>query len=176
MIRKFKDMSPEIHPSAYVDEQAHVSGDVVLAADVSVWPMAVLRGDVQKIRVGRASNVQDGAVLHVSHDSKYNPGGQPLIIGEHVTVGHNATLHACTIENEVLVGMGSIVLDAAVLETRVMLGAGALVPPGKILESGYLYVGSPAKQARKLNDAELEFLKYSADNYIEMANEHKSSL
>ena len=176
MIRDYQDTSPKIHDSAYVDPQAHVSGDVVLAADVSVWPMAVLRGDVHKIRVGKASNIQDGAVCHVSHDSKFKPGGRSLLIGEQVTVGHNATLHACTIEDLVLIGMGSVVLDDAVLESKVMLGAGALVPPGKVLESGYLYVGSPVKKARELTDSEIEFLRHSAGHYIHVAEEHRKCL
>lgn len=175
-IRNFLDKAPQIDPSAYVDPQAHVSGDVILAADVSIWPMAVLRGDVQQITIGRASNVQDGAVLHVTHDSHYRPGGHPLVIGEEVTVGHNATLHACTLHDQVLVGMGSIVLDEAVVETHVMIGAGALVPPGKVLESGFLYVGSPVKKKRALTDSEREFLSYSANHYIETAAQHLRSL
>lgn len=168
-IRSYKNQAPKIHPQAFVDPQAHVSGDVELAEGVSVWPMAVLRGDVQAIRVGANSNIQDGAVLHVTHDSHYQPGGIPLIIGQSVTVGHNATLHACTLDDLCLVGMGSIVLDGATIETEVMVGAGALVPPGKTLERGFLYVGSPVKQHRPLSDNERKFLRHSANHYIEVA-------
>lgn len=175
-IRNYADQIPQVDPSAYVDPQAHVSGAVKLAADVSIWPMAVLRGDVQSIEVGKASNIQDGAVLHVTHDSEYSPGGVPLIIGEHVTVGHNATLHACTIHDESLIGMGSIVLDKVIVESNVMIGAGAVVTPGKRLESGFLYVGSPAKKLRPLSDKERAFLKYSAQNYIKMIPGHRSAL
>lgn len=174
-IRNYADQVPVVDPSAYVDPQAHVSGSVNLAADVSIWPMAVLRGDVQRIEIGRASNIQDGAVLHVTHDSEYSPGGVPLIIGEHVTVGHNATLHACTIRDESLIGMGSIVLDEVVVESQVMVGAGAVVTPGKILESGFLYVGSPAKKLRPLSDKERDFLRYSAQNYVKMIPGHRDT-
>jgi len=172
-IRNFANQVPVIDPSAYVDPQAHVSGSVILAADVSIWPMAVLRGDVQRIEVGKSSNVQDGAVLHVTHDSEYSPGGVPLIIGERVTVGHNATLHACTIANDALIGMGSIVLDEVVVESQVMLGAGSLVPPGKVLESGFLYVGSPAKKLRPLTDQEIKFLSYSPEHYVRLSAKHR---
>jgi len=175
-IRNYADQVPVIDPTAYVDPQAHVSGAVKLAADVSVWPMAVLRGDVQRIEVGKTSNIQDGAVLHVTHDSEYSPGGVPLIIGERVTVGHNATLHACTIQNESLVGMGSIVLDEVIVQSQVMIGAGAVVTPGKILESGFLYVGSPAKKLRPLSDKEREFLSYSAQHYVKMIPGHLDAL
>lgn len=175
-IRKYLDVSPQIDASAYVDPQAHVSGDVVLAAGVSIWPMAVLRGDVQKIRVGKASNVQDGSVLHVSRASPSNPDGQPLIIGEEVTIGHNATLHACTIHDQVLIGMGAIVLDKAIIEKQVMIGAGSLVPPGKVLESGYLYLGSPVKQVRKLTASEIESFSLTAQHYIKVASGHQMHL
>ena len=125
------------------------------------------------ITVGAQTNVQDGAVLHCTHDGPYTPGGKSLQIGERVTIGHQACLHGCTIGNEVLVGIGATVLDGAIVEDQVMIGAGSLVPPGKTLESGHLYVGVPVKMARQLKDSEKEFLKYSATHYTKLANKHR---
>ncbi len=165
-IKRFGDYTPTIHPTAWVDDSAYVSGRTTLAEQVSIWPMAVVRGDVNYIQIGRLTNVQDGAVLHVAHGGEYTrPEGYPLIIGEEVTIGHKAILHACTIGNRCLIGMGSIVLDGAVVGDDVMIGAGSLVPPSKVLESGYLYVGSPVKQVRALTDNEKAFLRYSAEHY-----------
>ena len=171
-VRKFKDKQPIIGRSVMIDESAVVIGDVVLGDDVSVWPTTVIRGDVESIRIGDGTNVQDGSVLHVSHAGPFSPEGHPLTIGKGVTIGHKAVVHACTVGDFCLIGIGSIILDGAVLEDYVMLGAGALVPPGKRLESGYLYVGSPAKQVRPLSDREKEFLKYSYQHYIQLKNEH----
>jgi len=173
MIRDFNEKKPQIDVSTYVDEAAVIIGDVSLAADVSVWPMCVLRGDVNSISIGKATNVQDGAVLHVTHDGPYTPGGIPLIIGEGNTIGHKAMLHACTIEDYSLIGMNAIVLDGVVVESNVMVGAGSLVPPGKRLQAGYLYVGSPVKQIRRLTDNELEMLNYSAEHYVRLKNRYK---
>ncbi len=170
MIHSFEQHQPDIHPDAYVHKMAFVNGRVSIAEQASVWPMVVIRGDINDITIGARSNIQDGSVLHVTHDSRFsNPGGEPLTIGEDVTVGHNVTLHGCTLHNRCLIGMGAIVLDGAVVETDVMVGAGALVPPYKTLESGYLYVGSPAKRARPLKQQELEFLAYSAEHYSRLA-------
>ena len=165
-IKAFENFVPEIHPTAWVDESAYVSGRTKLAEQVSIWPTAVVRGDVNYIEIGKLTNVQDGAVLHVAHGGDYSrPEGYPLIIGEEVTVGHRAVLHACTIGNRCLIGMGAIVLDGAVVGDDVIIGAGSLVPPGKVLEGGYLYVGSPVKQARPLTEREYSFLRYSAAHY-----------
>lgn len=172
VIRKFNDKWPVTGESVYIDASAVVIGDVDLGADVSVWPTAVIRGDVESVSIGAGTNVQDGSVLHVSHAGQYSSEGHPLVIGEGVTIGHRAVVHACHVGNYCLIGIGAIIMDDAVLEDYVMLGAGALVPPGKKLESGYLYVGSPAKQARLLTDKEKEFLKYSAQHYIQLKNEH----
>ncbi len=175
-VKAFEGHTPEIHPTAYVDESAYVSGDTVLAEQVSIWPMAVVRGDVNYIRIGRLTNVQDGAVLHVAHAGEYTrPGGFPLLIGEEVTIGHRAVLHACTIGNRCLIGMGAIVLDGAVVGDDVIIGAGSLVPPGKVLESGYLYVGSPVKQVRPLTEREGTFLRYSAANYWKLTERTRGS-
>ncbi len=173
-IREFEKHTPKIAASAFVDEMAVVIGDVEIGEDVSVWPTSVVRGDVHAIRIGAKTNIQDGSVLHVTHESVYAPGGFPLVIGEGVTIGHKVILHACTIGDYCLVGMGSTVLDGAVLEDKVMLGANSLVSPGKVLESGYLYLGSPATKARKLKDSELAWLEYSAAHYVVLKNRYQA--
>lgn len=165
-IRAYLAHTPSLGQSVYIDPDATVIGQVSLGDDVSVWPQAVLRGDVNTISVGDRSNIQDGVVCHVTHDGPYTPGGFPLMIGQDVTVGHGAILHACTIHDRVLIGMGAIVLDGAVIESDVMVAAGALVSPGKHLVSGFLYRGQPATQARPLTDQEIEALKYSAEHYV----------
>lgn len=168
-IRPFLDTYPQIDKSCYIDVMSVVIGDVVLAENVSVWPFAVIRGDVNSIRIGKNSNVQDHAMLHVSHKKADKPEGSPLIIGEDVTIGHHVTLHGCTIGNRVLIGINSIILDDVIIPDDVMIGAGTLVPPNKVLESGFLYVGSPAKKARPLTEKELAFLPYSAQNYVKVS-------
>lgn len=172
-IRRYLDAVPQIHESCYIDPVCVVAGDVVLAENVSIWPFAVLRGDVNFIRVGRNSNIQDHVMLHVSHKTASKPDGSPLFIGEDCTIGHHVTLHGCSIGNRVLVGMGSIVLDDAVVEDDVMIGAGSLVPPRKRLVGGYLYVGSPVRQVRQLTAEELAFLPYSAAHYVQVMERYK---
>jgi carbonic anhydrase/acetyltransferase-like protein (isoleucine patch superfamily) len=171
-VKSFDTKTPSIHESAYIHDTAVVIGDVELGEDVSIWPLAVVRGDIHQIKIGARSNVQDGSVLHVTHASDFNPGGYPLTIGTDVTVGHNVTLHGCTIGNHCLIGMGAIVMDGAIVNDKVMIGAGSLVPPGKELESGYLYVGSPVKKARKINEKEAKFLAYSPQNYVRLKNKY----
>ncbi len=174
-IRPFENISPQIADSAFIDDTAVVIGDVSIGEDSSLWPCVVARGDVHSISVGARSNVQDNTVLHVTHRGKYCPEGRALTIGDDVTIGHSAVVHACTVGNEVLIGMNATLLDGAVIEDRVVVGAGAVVSPGKRLQSGYLYVGSPARQARPLKPAELEFFKYSAARYVELALRHRGS-
>jgi len=174
-VRPFAELQPRIAPDAWVDPTAAVIGDVEIAARASVWPMAVLRGDVQSIRIGAGSNIQDGSVLHVSHDSRFCPGGLGLRVGAGVTVGHHVTLHACTIGDGCLIGMGSVVLDGARLESRLLVGAGSLVPGGEELESGYLWLGSPVRRVRPLTERELEYLAYSAEHYVTLARQHRAS-
>lgn len=175
-IRPYDGHHPDIADDCYVDPMAVVIGETRLAAGVSVWPCAVIRGDVNRIHIGERSNIQDFAMLHVSHRKESDPEGAPLTIGCDVTIGHHVTLHGCTIGNEVLIGIGSIVLDRAVIEDRVLVGAGSLVPPGKRLESGYLYLGNPVKQARPLTESELAYFKYSAEHYLRVAAKHKANL
>lgn len=171
-IRTYKDKQAKIGQRVYIDEAAIVIGDVLIGDDVSIWPTAVVRGDVEAIAIGAGSNVQDGAVLHVSHAGDYSPQGHPLTIGKGVTIGHRAVVHACAIGDYCLIGIGAIVMDDAELGDYVMLGAGALVPPGKRLEGGYLYVGAPAKQMRALTNDEKAFLEYSAKHYVRLKNDY----
>lgn len=171
-IRNFNNISPKIGNSTYIDESAVVIGDVTLGSHVSVWPTVVIRGDVANITIGDNTNIQDGSVLHVTHYGKFTDRSYPLIIGQGVTVGHRAVVHACTVGDYCLIGMGAIIMDDAVLEDYVMLGAGALVPPGKRLTGGHLYVGVPAKESRPLTDAEKEFLRYSSQHYVELKNKY----
>ncbi|QNH65919.1 gamma carbonic anhydrase family protein [Proteus vulgaris] len=171
-IRNYLHLSPSIDKNVFIDETATVIGDVRISEDVSIWPMVVIRGDVNYVSIGKRSNIQDGSVLHVTHISPNTPEGFPLIIGNNVTVGHKAMLHGCTIGDRVLVGMGSILLDGAIIENDVMIGAGSLVPPGKRLESGFLYLGSPVKKVRPLSSAEIEHFIYSANNYVGWKNNY----
>jgi len=171
-INSFKGVSPTLGKNVYVDGSARIVGDVVLEDDASIWPMVAARGDVNKIRIGARSNIQDGSVLHVTRKSEKNPDGFPLIIGEDVTVGHKCMLHGCQLGNRILVGMGAIVMDGVVVEDDVFIGAGTLVPPNKRLESGFLYVGNPMQKKRPLNDAEMAFLKQSAVNYVVLKDEY----
>jgi len=167
-IRAFQGKIPSLGDRVYVDPQSVIIGDVSLGDDVSVWPMAVIRGDVNRICIGSACSIQDGAVLHVTHDGPYTSGGKPLVLGHGVTIGHKAVLHGCTIDDYCLIGIGSLVLDAVHIEHHVILAAGSVVPPGKILESGHLYLGNPARAVRKLTEKEIEHLEYSAQHYIRL--------
>lgn len=171
-MRSYRGVTPELGERVYIDTSAVVIGDVVLGDDVSVWPGAVIRGDMHFIRVGVRSNVQDNAVLHITHASNYNPDGWPLVIGEDVVIGHSAVLHGCRVGNRVLVGIGAIVNDGAVVEDEVIIGAGCLVPPGKILTSGFVYVGNPCRQLRPLTEQERRFFTYSAANYVKLKDEY----
>ncbi|TQI77603.1 carbonic anhydrase/acetyltransferase-like protein (isoleucine patch superfamily) [Serratia fonticola] len=173
-VRSYLHYSPQIGLRVMIDPSSVVIGNVELSDDVSIWPLVAIRGDVNAVKIGARSNIQDGSVLHVTHQSDYNPAGYPLLIGEDVTVGHKAMLHGCHIGNRVLVGMGSILLDGAVIEDDVMIGAGSLVAPGKRLESGYLYVGSPVRKVRALTPEEIEGLRYSAKNYVRWKDEYLS--
>ena len=172
MIRRLGGIAPVLGARVYVDESAVVVGDVALGDDSSLWPFVAARGDVNAIRIGARTNVQDACVLHVTHDGPYTPGGIPLTIGDDVTVGHRVLLHACTIGDRCLVGMGAVVMDGVVVEPDVFIAAGTLVPPGKRLASGFLYRGSPAQQARPLTPDELEMLKYSAQHYVRLKDRY----
>ncbi len=171
-IRPFKNIMPVIGERTYVDIAAAVIGDVVIGEDCSVWPMVAIRGDVNIIRIGDRTNIQDGSVLHVTHKGPLSPEGNALHIGSDVTIGHSAVIHACIIEDRCLIGMGSVILDGAVIEEGTMVGAGSVVSPGKVLQGGYLYLGSPARQVRELNQKERDFLSYSAQHYVGLKDEY----
>jgi len=173
-LRTYHSIYPQLGAGCYVDESSVIVGDVILEDDASIWPLVAARGDVNKIRIGQRSNVQDGSVLHVTRKSPQNPDGFPLIIGDDVTVGHKCMLHGCTLGNRILVGMGAIIMDGVVVEDDVFIGAGTLVPPNKRLESGYLYVGNPMQKKRPLKASERAFLKQSAVNYVNLKNEYLS--
>jgi carbonic anhydrase/acetyltransferase-like protein (isoleucine patch superfamily) len=174
-IRKYLHHTPNIAHSAFIDPSAVIIGRVEIGENASIWCNAVIRGDVAEIKIGNNSNIQDLTMLHVTHDNPGKTDETPLIIGQNVTVGHNCCLHACTLEDNILVGMGSTILDNAIIEKNIMIGAGSLVPQGKRLISGYLYFGNPVKQIRPLNDAEIAHLAYSATHYVKIASNHKNS-
>ncbi|WP_053150404.1 gamma carbonic anhydrase family protein [Pseudomonas sp. P97.38] len=171
-LRTYQNHSPRLARGAFVDSTAVVIGDVEIGEDSSVWPLTVIRGDMHHIRIGARTSVQDGCVLHITHAGPFNPDGFPLRVGDDVTIAHKVVLHGCSVGSRVLIGMGSIVMDGAVVEDDVIIGAGSLVPPGKRLESGFLYVGSPVKQARPLTDKERAFFTYSAANYVKLKDLH----
>ncbi|MBA6413805.1 gamma carbonic anhydrase family protein [Parahaliea sp. F7430] len=175
-LREFQGHKPKLGDRVFIDPTAVVLGDVELGDDVSVWPQVAIRGDMHSIKVGARSSVQDGCVLHITHAGPFNPEGWPLNIGEDVTIGHNATLHGCSIGDRVLIGMGAIVMDGAIVEDEVVIAAGALVTPGKHLRSGYLYAGSPAREMRALSDSEREYFCYSANNYVKLKEQHLAEL
>lgn len=167
-IRPWRGVLPTLGQRVYIDPAAVVIGQVTLGDDSSVWPAAVIRGDVNVIRVGARTSVQDGSVLHVTHDGPYWPGGFALAVGDDVTVGHRVVLHGCTVGNRCLVGMGAIVMDGATVEDEVIIGAGAIVTPGTRCESRSLYVGSPARRIRPLTDREVGQLAYGAAWYVKV--------
>ncbi len=167
-IKNFNNQTPQLHPSVFVDSTALIIGSVTLGEDSSVWPMAVIRGDINSISIGNRSNIQDGTIIHVTHAGKFNPEGYQTIIGNEVTVGHRCILHGCTVADRCLIGMGVCLMDGVQVEPEVMVGAGSLVTPGKILTSGYLWLGSPVRRVRKLTDQELAFLSYSANYYVQL--------
>lgn len=168
-IRSFNRQLPVIGQGCWIDPLATVIGDVVLGDHSSVWPMSVVRGDVHHIRIGQRTSVQDGSILHVTHDGPFSPGGYPLTIGDEVTIGHQVTLHGCTLGNRILVGMGTTVMDGATVENQVIIGAGSLVPPNKTLKGGQLYMGRPARPVRALTEAEQDFFEYTAQRYVDLA-------
>jgi carbonic anhydrase/acetyltransferase-like protein (isoleucine patch superfamily) len=171
-IRPYLNSLPRLGANVYIDPAAVVIGDVEMGEDASLWPFAVARGDVNYVRIGARTNIQDGAVLHVTHDGEYTPGGFPLIIGDDVTIGHGAIVHACTVENACLIGMNATVLDGVVVSRHSMIGAGAVVTPGKVVGEGELWLGNPARRVRTLSTEEIERLYYSAQHYVRLKNQY----
>ncbi len=168
MIKSYGGKRPDIHSSSYVEDSAQVIGDVTIGENSSVWFNAVIRGDVNYIKIGSKTNIQDSCVLHVTK------GTHPLIVGDDVTVGHSVTLHGCRIKDRCLIGMGAIILDGAEVGEDAVVGAGALVKEGMKVEPGTLVVGVPARVARNLTDQEVERIKRSAENYIGYMNDYKN--
>lgn len=171
-VRSYNGHTPTLGQDVWIDPSAVVIGQVYIGDDSSVWPLASVRGDMTTIRIGARTTIQDGAILHSTHASSFNPGGFPLQIGDDVSVAHQAMLHGCTVGNRVLIGMQTIIMDGAKVGSDVIIGAGSLVPPGKVLESGYLYVGRPVKQKRPLNQKELDFFTYVAGNYVKVKDQY----
>lgn len=171
-VRPFQEKLPDIAPDVFIDETALVLGAVTIGEDSSIWPMTVIRGDVHDVRIGRRTNIQDGSVIHVTHESDYTPGGYPAVIGDNVTVGHRAVVHACTVGDFCLIGMGAVIMDGARIGDYAIIGAGSLVPSGKQLEGGCLYVGMPARRVRALTEEEKGMLVYSAEHYVRLKNAH----
>jgi len=167
-LQAFQSHVPQLAQRVYVHASATLIGQVTIGEDSSIWPGVVIRGDVNFIQIGAESNIQELSSLHVNHRSPQDPQGAPLVIGNRVTIGHMVILHGCTIEDESLIGMGSIVMDKAVVQRHVLLAAGSLVPEGKVLESGYLYMGRPAKQVRALTIDEITQLQQSAAMYVQL--------
>ena len=168
----YLNIVPVLGERVFIQSSSQVIGDVKLGDDSSIWCNTVLRGDVNRIVLGRGTNFQDLAMGHVSHKTPDKPEGSPLLIGDYVTVGHSVILHGCSIGNECLIGMGSVVMDDAIIPDHVMIGAGSLVSPGKVLESGMLYMGRPAKLVRALTAEEIAYLRYSAEHYIKVKNNY----
>jgi carbonic anhydrase/acetyltransferase-like protein (isoleucine patch superfamily) len=173
-IRTYQGIAPQLGERVYIDESALVIGRVQMGEDSSLWPFAVARGDVNRIVIGARTNIQDGSVLHVVHEAPRTNGGIPLLIGDDVTVGHKAMLHAVTVGNRCLIGMASVLLDGAVVEDEVIVGAGSVVPPGKRLTSRGLYVGNPARRIREVTPSELDGLLYSAHHYVQVKELHRA--
>ena len=169
MIHAYRGVMPKVHPSAWIAGSADVIGDVELGEEVGVWFSAVVRGDVNFIRVGRGTNLQDGTIVHV------NRNGTPTILEEYVTVGHAARLHGCHIKSNCLIGIGAIVLDGAVLEEECIVAAGAVVSPGTLVPKGSLLMGAPARVKRSVTDKDLDLIYRSAKNYISLAAEYRTT-
>lgn len=166
-IHPYRGQLPSLGRGAFLAPTAYLSGDVEVGDDVSFWHHSAARGDVHWIRIGAGTNIQDGAILHVTHDT------HPLAIGERVVVGHAAVLHGCTVEDGPLIGIGARVLDGAVVETGGQMGAGAVVAPGKRVPSGHLVLGVPAQVARPLSDQEKRYIEDAADQYIAIKEEYR---
>jgi len=166
VIKPYKGIFPKIHPTVYLSDNVYVIGDVEIGEDSSVWFGSVVRGDVNYIRIGKRTNIQDNSVVHVTHDT------HPTIIGDNVTVGHRVILHGCTLGNNILVGMGAVIMDGAEIEDYVLVGAGALITPNKKIPSGVLVAGVPAKIVRDLKEEEIKLIEESAENYVMYKNEY----
>ncbi len=167
MLIWYKDKHPVIGEDVFIADSAELIGDVTVGDRSSIWYKSVLRGDLMPVRVGEETNIQDGSILHVTHDQ------WPCIIGSRVTIGHGAIIHACTIEDEVLIGMGAVILDGAIVETHSLVAAGSVIRPGIRVPSGYLVAGNPAQVKRPLKDEELEGIRFSVGEYLRLSEEYR---
>jgi carbonic anhydrase/acetyltransferase-like protein (isoleucine patch superfamily) len=174
-IRAYRGVTPTLDAGAWVDGSAVVIGDVHLGENASVWPLVLIRGDVNHIRIGARSNIQDGSIVHVSRPYPGNETGWPTILGDDVVIGHKVALHGCTIADRVLVGIGAIVLDGVQVPSDVIIGAGSVVTPGKQLESGFLYVGNPARRSRELRPEEIARIPKMARDYVLLKDEYSKT-
>lgn len=166
VIKPYRGIFPKVHPSVYLSDNVYIIGDVEIGEDSSVWFGSVVRGDVNYIRIGRRTNIQDNSVVHVTHDT------YPTVIGDNVTVGHRVVLHGCLLGNNILVGMGAVIMDGVEIEDYVLVGAGALITPKKRIPSGVLVAGVPAKVIRDLKEEEIRLIQESAENYVKYKNEY----
>lgn len=163
--------TPKAHDSCFIAPDAVFMGDVEIGEGSSIWYQCMVRGDVNYIRIGKNTNIQDGTMIHVASEKL---GDLPTIIGDNITVGHMALLHACTVEDEAFIGMKAMLLDGSVVERRAMVAAGAVVTPGKVVKSGELWAGTPAKFMRKLTDADYETMAWNTEHYVYLAQAHKA--
>ncbi|MEG3640244.1 gamma carbonic anhydrase family protein [Magnetococcus sp. PR-3] len=175
-IYPFEGRWPKIDPTAFVHPDAVIIGDVEIGPESSIWPGVVVRGDVNYIRIGARTNVQDGSVLHVTRPKPHKPEGLPLILGDDITIGHRVTLHACTLNNGCMVGMDATVMDGATIESGAMVAAGTMVTPGKQVQTGDLWMGSPAKRLRELRDSEGEEITSTTTNYVRLGQQYRKEL
>jgi carbonic anhydrase/acetyltransferase-like protein (isoleucine patch superfamily) len=171
-LRPYREWRPVVGQRVWIDPAAVVIGRVTLGDDASIWPGAVLRGDVNRIEIGARTSIQDGSILHVASDRLAGEGGIPLIVGDDVTVGHRVILHACTVGNRCLIGMGAILMDGAVAGDESIVGAGSLVPAGRRIPPRTLWIGSPARQARALTGQEIDYLLASAAHYVALKDDY----
>jgi carbonic anhydrase/acetyltransferase-like protein (isoleucine patch superfamily) len=173
-IRSFHGFAPDVSPLAYVDPSAQVIGHVQIGDDASIWPCSVIRGDVHAIRIGARTNIQDGALLHVTHDARFTLGGFALTIGDNVTVGHGAVLHGCAVQDACLIGMNVTILDGTLVKRHSIVGAGAVVTQGKVVGEGELWLGNPARYVRMLSNDEIEQIYYTARQYIVLGANYRA--
>ena len=172
----FGGRTPLIDPTAFVAPGAQLIGDIEIGPEASIWYNCVLRGDVNRIRIGARTNIQDGSVLHVDSPRPGHPDGHPTIIGEDVLIGHLAMVHGCILRDRAFVGLGAIVMDGCEIESDAMLAAGAMLTPGKRIPGGQLWAGRPAKYVRDLSDADLQGMRAGVAHYVELARAHAEAL
>lgn len=172
----FGGATPRLDATAFVAPGARLIGDVEIAAEASIWYNCVLRGDVNRIRIGPRTNVQDGSVIHVDSARPGEPDGHPTLIGAEVLIGHLAMVHGCVLEDRAFVGLGAIVMDGSRIESDAMLAAGAMLTPGKTVPAGQLWAGRPAKYVRDLSETDLAGMRAGVAHYVELARRHAEAL